>query len=147
MYRFSNGSPENPGFEVECCRGCDPNITGSQGLEGKMSIFSNYLGCGGTCKGFLGKSAGGRRRRPFPKKEVDPRNSVAPSMVGNSERDEPVGKRIEEAAIRRGARFPWNPEERRPLSFLRCADTDWIRLGIEQGGKLSLLECESRAPQ
>ena len=131
MYRFSNGSPENPGFEVECCRGCDPNVTSSEGLEGKMSIISNYLGCGGTFKGFLGKSAGGGRDRPFSKEEVDPRDSVAPSMVENSERDEPVGQRVEEAAIRRGARFPWNPEERHPLPSLRFTKTDWIRLEIE----------------
>ncbi len=81
---------------VECCRGRDPNVTGSQGLEGKMSIFSNHLGCGGAFKGFFGKSAGGGRGRPFSEKEVDPRDSVAPSMVENSERDEPVCKGVEE---------------------------------------------------
>ena len=131
MYRFSNGCPENPGFAAECCRGRDPNVAGGQGLEGEMSIFSNHLGGGGTFKGFFGKSAGGGRRRPFSKKEVDPRDSVAPSMVENSERDGPVGKRVEEAAIRRGARFPRNPEERHPLFSLRFTEADWVRLEIE----------------
>src|SRR4030042_5485476 len=117
MYRFSNGSPENPGFEVECCRGRDPNVTGNQSLEGKMSIFSNYLGCRGAFKGFFGKPAGSGRRRPFSKEEVDPRDPAAPSMVENSERDEPMGKRVKEATVRRGARFPWNFEEWGPLLF------------------------------
>ena len=131
MYRFSNGSPENPGFEVECCRGRDPNVAGGQGLEGEMSIFSNHLGGGGIFKGFFGKSAGGGRRRPFSEKEVDPRDSVAPSMVENGERDQSVCKGVEGRAIRRGAGFSWDPEERYPLPSLRFTETDWIRLEVE----------------
>ena len=131
MYRFSNGRPENPGVEVECCRRRDPNVAGSQGFEGKMSIFSNHLGGGGTFEGFFGKSAGGGRRRPFSEKEVDPRDSVAPRMVENSERDEPMGKRVKEATVRRGVRFPWNFEEWRPLLSFGRTQTDRIRLEIK----------------